>query len=176
MELRNPFTQYYIKFLINYLKMFRYSRQFGFLKLTHPDHAKKKAVVLKVCISPSYLTQLFFKFYHTKISPQAIKYLERMLIQAQNQNERSSSNTRPNMKEEEEDIKPGDEQSLKSESAIVDGGNKNLIKIKQDDGDGDDNSDCVDDINIDPRTYCKLGHFHLLLEDYPKGASLKILF
>lgn len=25
------------------------------------------------------------------------------------------------------------------------------------------------DINIDPRTYCKLGHFHLLLEDYPKG-------
>lgn len=24
-------------------------------------------------------------------------------------------------------------------------------------------------INIDPRTYCKLGHFHLLLEDYPKG-------
>lgn len=27
-------------------------------------------------------------------------------------------------------------------------------------------------INIDPRTYCKLGHFHLLLEDYAKGASL----
>lgn len=25
------------------------------------------------------------------------------------------------------------------------------------------------DINIDPRTYCKLGHFHLLLEEYPKG-------
>lgn len=25
------------------------------------------------------------------------------------------------------------------------------------------------DINIDPRTYCKLGHFHLLLEDYAKG-------
>lgn len=26
-------------------------------------------------------------------------------------------------------------------------------------------------ISIDPRTYCKLGHFHLLLEDYPKGNS-----
>lgn len=26
------------------------------------------------------------------------------------------------------------------------------------------------DINIDPRTYCKLGHFHLLLEDYAKGT------
>lgn len=25
------------------------------------------------------------------------------------------------------------------------------------------------DINIDPRTYCKLGHFHLLLEEFPKG-------
>lgn len=28
------------------------------------------------------------------------------------------------------------------------------------------------DINIDPRTYCKLGHFHLLLEEYPKGIKL----
>ena len=25
------------------------------------------------------------------------------------------------------------------------------------------------EINIDPKTYCKLGHFHLLLEDYAKG-------
>lgn len=25
------------------------------------------------------------------------------------------------------------------------------------------------DLTIDPRTYCKLGHFHLLLEDYAKG-------
>jgi histone demethylase len=24
-------------------------------------------------------------------------------------------------------------------------------------------------IDIDPKTYCKLGHFHLLLEDYSKG-------
>lgn len=24
-------------------------------------------------------------------------------------------------------------------------------------------------INIDPKTYCKLGHFNLLLEEYPKG-------
>lgn len=32
----------------------------------------------------------------------------------------------------------------------------------------DDKSD-VDSISIDPRTYCKLGHFHLLLEEYPKG-------
>ena len=24
-------------------------------------------------------------------------------------------------------------------------------------------------VTIDPKTYCKLGHFHLLLEDFPKG-------
>lgn len=33
------------------------------------------------------------------------------------------------------------------------------------------------DICIDPKTYCKLGHFHLLLEDYAKGLiSLKFDF
>lgn len=26
-------------------------------------------------------------------------------------------------------------------------------------------------ISIDPKTYCKLGHFHLLLEDYNKGRG-----
>lgn len=97
-----------------------------------------------------------------------------MLIQAQNQNERSNSNTRSSIKQEEikildDDNKVGDEQSHKSEPELVDGDSKNLVKIKEDDGD-DDIEDCVDDINIDPRTYCKLGHFHLLLEDYPKGA------
>jgi histone demethylase len=26
-------------------------------------------------------------------------------------------------------------------------------------------------INIEPKTYCKLGHFNLLLEEYAKGLS-----
>lgn len=26
-------------------------------------------------------------------------------------------------------------------------------------------------IDIDPKTFCKLGHFHLLLEDYAKGKN-----
>lgn len=30
-------------------------------------------------------------------------------------------------------------------------------------------------INIDPKTYCKLGHFNILIEDYPKGLPLIIL-
>lgn len=29
----------------------------------------------------------------------------------------------------------------------------------------------VTPIDIDPKTYCKLGHFHLLLEDYAKGKT-----
>lgn len=41
------------------------------------------------------------------------------------------------------------------------------IKIEESTNDKDD--PYSKDINIDPRTYCKLGHFHLLLEDYAKG-------
>uniref|UniRef100_A0A1B6EEM7 JmjC domain-containing protein n=2 Tax=Clastoptera arizonana TaxID=38151 RepID=A0A1B6EEM7_9HEMI len=91
------------------------SRQFGFLKLTSPEQAKKKELVVK-----------------------AVKYLERMLVQAQNEKER----------EKEKEIK-------KDESNVV----------------PTDNSDSGKEINIDPKTYCKLGHFHLLLEDYSKAMS-----
>ena len=31
-------------------------------------------------------------------------------------------------------------------------------------------------IDIDPKTYCKLGHFHLLLEDYAKGKNIFISY
>lgn len=43
------------------------------------------------------------------------------------------------------------------------------IKIEESTADKDD--PFSKDINIDPRTYCKLGHFHLLLEDYAKGMN-----
>lgn len=43
------------------------------------------------------------------------------------------------------------------------------IKIEESTVDKDD--PYSKDINIDPRTYCKLGHFHLLLEDYAKGMN-----
>ncbi|CAG5101641.1 Similar to KDM6A: Lysine-specific demethylase 6A (Homo sapiens) [Cotesia congregata] len=91
------------------------SRQFGLLKLNQPEHAKKKALVVK-----------------------AIKYLEKMLIQAQA------------------------EQTKKR-------------KRKADCLDDENYKDKFDDedkgISIDPKTYCKLGHFHLLLEDYSKAMS-----
>lgn len=45
------------------------------------------------------------------------------------------------------------------------------IKIEKSDINCDNNESFGNDneINVDPRTYCKLGHFHLLLEDYSKG-------
>lgn len=47
------------------------------------------------------------------------------------------------------------------------------VEQEEEEGDGDDEDDDDDqeEISIDPRTYCKLGHFHLLLEDYAKGEE-----
>ncbi|XP_076164957.1 utx histone demethylase isoform X3 [Ptiloglossa arizonensis] len=88
------------------------SRQFGFLKLNSPEQSKKKALVVR-----------------------AIKYLERMLVQAQ-----------------------AEKQRRKADSTKM-----NPDELKDDEEDKG--------ISIDPKTYCKLGHFHLLLEDYSKAMS-----
>lgn len=100
---------------------FFHSRQFGFLKLNSPEQAKKKALVVR-----------------------AIKYLERMLVQAQAQKQcRKADSTRSNIEE-------------------FNGGAKGK---EEEEEEGEDKG-----ISIDPKTYCKLGHFHLLLEDYSKGS------
>lgn len=91
-----------------------HSRQFGFLKLNSPEQAKRKAVVVR-----------------------AIKYLERMLVQAQTQKQRRKAD---------------------------------ITKTSSDESKENDDED--KGISIDPKTYCKLGHFHLLLEDYNKGIAL----
>ncbi|XP_032663360.1 histone demethylase UTY isoform X1 [Odontomachus brunneus] len=88
------------------------SRQFGFLKLNSPEQTKKKALVVR-----------------------AVKYLERMLVQAQAEKQRRKADS---MKASVEETKDEDEDK---------------------------------GISIDPKTYCKLGHFHLLLEDYNKAMS-----
>ncbi|XP_020706791.2 histone demethylase UTY isoform X2 [Athalia rosae] len=88
------------------------SRQFGFLKLNSSEQSKKKALVVR-----------------------AIKYLERMLVQAQAQKQRRRADS---------------------------------TKLNSDES-RDDNDD--KGISIDPKTYCKLGHFHLLLEDFSKAMS-----
>ncbi|CAM1313431.1 Uncharacterised protein r2_g2397 [Pycnogonum litorale] len=89
------------------------SRLFGFLRLNSPEHANKKALVVK-----------------------AVKYLERVLIQHQQHKEKV----------------------------------KKLAKLQHDSTDGSIKAESHVK-NIDPRTYCKLGHLHLLLEDYGKSLS-----
>lgn len=106
---------YYFYFKQLIIKSYFFSRQFGFLKLNSSEQAKKKALVVR-----------------------AIKYLERMLVQAQSEKQRRKAD------------------STKS----------NLEDSKDDDEDDDEEDK---GISIDPKTYCKLGHFHLLLEDYNKG-------
>lgn len=82
-----------------------------------PEQAKKKAIVVK-----------------------AIKYLEKMLIQAQSEKQhRKADSTKANLDDLKDEMEDDDEDK---------------------------------GISIDPKTYCKLGHFHLLLEDYTKGSSV----
>jgi hypothetical protein len=98
-------------------QIFNFSRQFGFLKLNSPEQAKKKALVVR-----------------------AIKYLERMLVQAQSEKQRrKADSTKTNLEGSKDDEEDDDEEEDKG-------------------------------ISIDPKTFCKLGHFHLLLEDYNKGT------
>lgn len=58
-----------------------------------------------------------------------------------------------------EAIEPTSDDDSKTED------NNNEIRIEDD----DDDEASSKEINIDPKTYCKLGHFHLLLDDYAKG-------
>uniref|UniRef100_A0A182JCV5 TPR_REGION domain-containing protein n=1 Tax=Anopheles atroparvus TaxID=41427 RepID=A0A182JCV5_ANOAO len=166
------------------------SRQYGFLKLSAPENLKKKATVLK-----------------------AVKYLERMLIQAYNQkkahadeevaeeegketsSDAASGNDSGGMgqvkiKQEinalcETDVKidenlpaeimsvstgpdkssTADEVKAKGEGSAA----ANEVSVGKEKQSGSDSE--KDSISIDPKTYCKLGHFHLLLEDYEKALS-----
>jgi len=129
---------------------------------------------------------------------QAVKYLERMLIQAQTQKEREKS-SKPTTKlsningcledstinlekeikiEQEEDLINKDDRKKNDENAINDGKEQITdIEMKDVSSTDDKKQENISvnnekEINIDPRTYCKLGHFHLLLEDYPKGKHI----
>lgn len=76
------------------------------------------------------------------LSFQAIKYLEKLIQEAEKQKEKSDK--------------------------IEDG--MSSIKIEDERTDML-NSESSKEISIDPKTYCKLGHFYLLFEDYTKGNS-----
>uniref|UniRef100_A0A336L122 CSON002556 protein n=1 Tax=Culicoides sonorensis TaxID=179676 RepID=A0A336L122_CULSO len=179
------------------------SRLYGFMKINAPENAKKKEMLVK-----------------------AVKYLERMLIQVQQQqrendgidddeSDRDKTNSDPDKKQlaienvdnnaSEKEVKPAsntetsvtsdntktteikenedekmekpvesDQQDVemkdmeKSDNSVVkvENSDKNTSKTEVAEADSREKV-----LRIDPRTYCKLGHFHLLLEDYPKALS-----
>lgn len=203
-----------------------FSRQYGFLKLSAPENLKKKALVLKVRgATPSLTltsgcfpkqTLMVLRPCPPLLFPQAVKYLERMLIQAYNQ-KKKAHNEEDKAKEKEagsvvaEGVKIKQEadnplcdvgvtidESLPAEIMSTEGSgdakqpSTPVNEIKTEDGgdaggskeDGSEREeegpateldkqtgDGDRDISIDPKTYCKLGHFHLLLEDYEKGTG-----
>lgn len=74
------------------------------------------------------------------------------------------------VKTEVQDIED-DESNKESNKEIPTESSDEPIKIEESETDKDD--PYSKDINIDPRTYCKLGHFHLLLEDFAKGRNCR---
>lgn len=101
-----------------------------------------------------------------------------MLIQVQSQTERdkaklvsdevkSNFNKPDEFEETDNQVKKPESSELNSDkypSSDVDKPKPNLDNMH------DTNQGNCDSINIDPKTYCKLGHFHLLLEDNQKGV------
>ncbi|XP_037903545.1 histone demethylase UTY isoform X2 [Hermetia illucens] len=61
----------------------------------------------------------------------------------------------------------GSEVEIKMEQTPIKIEDEDMTEVTSD----SDNHGESEAINIDPRTYCKLGHFHLLLEDFPKALS-----
>lgn len=91
-----------------------------------------------------------------------------------------NDDTKLNIKDELGDLEDLDDKFLNdftSDSAKMTGG----IKIEIDDIEMDEgfstvqhnqthsSDDKENEVHIDPKTYCKLGHFHLLLEEFDKG-------
>lgn len=134
---------------------------------------------------------------------QAIKYLERIIVEAQSQ--KSESNETAKSSDEKLDNSEN-LVKIKTELNTSDDVDNNNASLKPDPADSNLNQSCVEDvemtdlsksdnnnseikselvkcdsnsetlgndseINVDPRTYCKLGHFHLMLEDYSKGKN-----
>lgn len=106
---------------------------------------------------------------------QAIKYLEQILIEAESQKllaeqlkpkdaiEKSTLNDVDPAKNTEETIK-------KEEVEDIEINDPEKSELTEEVSKSEESEDST--IDIDPKTYCKLGHFHLLLEDFAKGSLL----
>lgn len=137
------------------------SRLFGFLKLNSPENFKRKALILK-----------------------GVRHLEQVLVAHQQQK---------NKRSEGADAGSGDREAASRASASAAHGSQGILPTDTDkSGERDDgvankvaeqmpplvkveplrppSLPCVAR-ELDPKTYCKLGHFQLLLEDYAKALS-----
>jgi hypothetical protein len=68
-------------------------------------------------------------------------------------------------KEESEEVEMKDEE--KKEAVVEEA--KPAAESEENNNDNNESDDVT--IDIDPKTFCKLGHFHLLLGDFAKGKS-----
>lgn len=119
------------------------------------------------------IQELYLKFKKTLF--QAIKYLEQILIEAESQKllaeqlkpkdatEKSTLNDVDPAKNTEETIK-------KEEVEDIEINDPEKSELTEEVSKSEESEDST--IDIDPKTYCKLGHFHLLLEDFAKGSLL----
>lgn len=88
-----------------------------------------------------------------------------------------NDDTKLNIKDELVDLEDLDDKFLNdftSDSAKMTGEIKlEIDDIEMDDGfsagQNQSSDDKENEVHIDPKTYCKLGHFHLLLEEFDKG-------
>lgn len=106
---------------------------------------------------------------------QAIKYLEQILIEAESQKllaeqlKPKDATEKPSLK----DVDPAKnaEETIKKEE-VDDVEMKDAEKSESTEEESKNEESDDSTIDIDPKTYCKLGHFHLLLEDFAKGSLL----
>lgn len=106
---------------------------------------------------------------------QAIKYLEQILIEAESQ-KLLAEQLKPKDATEKSTLKDVDpaknaEETIKKEE-VDDVEMKDTEKSDSTEEESKNEESDDSTIDIDPKTYCKLGHFHLLLEDFAKGSLL----
>ncbi|CAN7996442.1 unnamed protein product [Ixodes hexagonus] len=134
------------------------SRLFGFLRLNAPENFKKKALILK-----------------------GVRHLEQVLISHQQQRNKRTEGADAGNNDREVATRVSAAAAQGAEGVVPGDGvspldKKNADVLKNDpERRTNPATEMVAPLQIvkdlDPKTYCKLGHFQLLLEDYAKALS-----
>ncbi|XP_045620212.2 uncharacterized protein [Procambarus clarkii] len=156
------------------------SRKFGFVKLSDPANCKRRALVLKAV---RYLESLIIHANNNNNNRpnnnEGSTELEskKCALSPTTTSTTTSTTTTTIIIKKETDLSTTTSNNPPSDTTL-------LEAISQEYEEDDDSSSSKVNttstssqsasdtaISIDPRTYCKLGHLHLLLEDYPKAMS-----